>query len=84
MLHRNITSLVLSTTPHHGLGKKMGKTRIYMENTLHKEKFYSELYKSLISFLLSLLPKDWPCWSGQPSTQEDTQAAQEKPWRLQC
>lgn len=53
-----------------------------MENTLHKEKVYSEFYKRLISFLLSLLQ---PCWSCQPpSTQEDIQPAQEKPWRLQC
>lgn len=43
-----------------------------MENTLHKEKFYSELYKRLISFLLSLLSKDWPCWLGQPPSTQKT------------
>lgn len=56
-----------------------------MEHTLHKEKVYSVLYKRLISLLLSLLPKNWPSWLGQPpSTQQHTEPAQEKLWRLKC
>ena len=53
VLHRNI-KLVPSTTPHHRLGKKAVRTteRISMENTIHKERAYSELNVRPISFLL--------------------------------